>query len=106
MITGVDSRPSEPGDRRSARHRTSSHGWRLAPSDGDESPPGGGRLGDIGPAQGAEIAAPHPGHESSPAIAAFEPVPLEGDLVGLHLSAASAAARAGGEVCGPEGAGP
>ena len=38
----------------------------LAPADGDQHPAAIGRVGDVGPAQRAHLAPPHPRHEEEP----------------------------------------
>ena len=65
-----------------------------------------GRIGDVGPAQGADLAPPHAGHEEQSRDHGIEAAALEGDLVGLDPQPAPTRAMAGGEhggeVCGPE----
>ena len=69
---------------------------RLAPADGDDDPVAVGRIDDIGPAQRAHLATPHPRHEQQSRDHRIDPPPLAGDLVGL--AAATAPAAAGGPV--------
>ena len=47
-----------------------------------------GRGDDVGPAEGARLAPPHPGHEEEPRAHRVEPAALEGDLPDSTLAAA------------------
>ena len=69
----------------------------LAAADGDQHPVAVGRVGDVGPAAGAHLAPPHPGHEEEPRDHGVEAAALEGDLVGLDAAAAAPRPVAGGE---------
>ena len=69
----------------------------AAAADGDEDPVAVGRVGAVGPADGAHLAPPHPGHEEQPRDHGVEPAALEGDLVGLDAAAATPRPVAGGE---------
>ena len=60
---------------------------RLAPADGDQHPVAGGRVGDVGPPEGAHLAPPHPRHEEEPGDHGVEVAALEGDLLGLDAAA-------------------
>ena len=64
---------------------------RLAAAAGDEDPVAVGRVRDVGPAEGAHLVPPHPGHEEESRDHGVEPAALEGDLVGLDAAAAGAA---------------
>ena len=82
---------------------------RLAPADGDQHPVAVGRVGDVGPVEGADLAPPHPGHEEESCDHGVEAAALAGDGVGLDAAASPARPVAGGEdggeVRGPERAG-
>ena len=69
----------------------------AAAADGDEDPVAVGRVGAVGPAEGAHLAPPHPGHEEEPRDHGVEAAALEGDLVGLDAAAATPRPVAGGE---------
>ena len=69
----------------------------LAAADGDEDPVAVGRVGDVGPAEGAHLAPAHPGHEEEPRNHGVEAAVLEGDLVGLDAAAATLRPVAGRE---------
>ena len=79
---------------------------RLAPADGDQHPVAVGRVGDVGPVEGAHLAPPHSGHEEEPCDHGGEAAALEGDPLGLGAAASPARPVAGGEdggeVRGPE----
>ena len=70
---------------------------RLAPADGDQHPVAVGRVGDVGPAEGADLAPPHPGHEEESCDHGVEAAALAGDGVGLDAAAAPPRLVAGGE---------
>ena len=79
---------------------------RLAPADGDEDPVAVGLIDDIGPAQGAHLAAPHPRHEQQSRDHRVETPALEGDLVGFKPATAPPGPMAPTPaVCSPAGAG-
>ena len=69
----------------------------LAAADGDEDTVAVGRVGDVGPAEGAHLAPAHPGHEEEPRNHGVEAAVLEGDLVGLDAAAATPRPVAGRE---------
>ena len=79
---------------------------RLAPADGCQHPVAVGRVVDVGPVEGADLAPPHPGHEEEPCDHGVEAAALAGDGVGLDAAAAAPRAVAGredgGEVRRPE----
>ena len=64
---------------------------RLAPADGDQHPVAVGRVGDVGPVEGADLAPPHPGHEEEPCDHGVEAAALAGDGVGLDARGRGAA---------------
>ena len=70
---------------------------RLPAADGDQHPVAVGRVVDVGPAQGAHFAPPHPRHEEEPGDHRVEAAALEGDLVGLDAAAATPRPLAGRE---------
>ena len=70
---------------------------RFTSADGDEHPVAVGRIGDVGPAQRADLAAPHPGHEQQSGDHRIDPPPLEGNLVGLDAPPATPRPVARGE---------
>ena len=51
-------------------------------ADGDQHPVAVGRVGDVGPVEGAHLAPPHPRHEEEPGDHRVEAAAIEGDLVG------------------------
>ena len=71
---------------------------RLPAADGDQHPVAVGRVVDVGPAQRADLAPPHPAHEEEPGDHGVEAAAVEGNLLGL--AAAPARLVAGGEDSG------
>ena len=58
-----------------------------------EPPVAVGRVGDVGPAEGAHLAPPHPGHEEKPRDHGVEAAALEGDILGLDAAPGTLAKR-------------
>ena len=73
------------------------NGTTRSPGSGDEGPVAVGGIGDVGPAQRAYLAAPHPRHEQQSRDHRIDPSALEGDLVRLDTAPASPRPVAGGE---------
>ena len=80
------------------RTSTASPAWFvLRRPDGDEDAVAAGRLGEVGPAQRGDLAAPHAGHEEQTRDHGVEPAAPVGEGGRLEAAPAAAGPAAGGE---------